>query len=124
MEALFNGYYLTILNLSTMITLTEMNFEAEVLNAQEPVLVLFKVTYSGVCSAFTPTVEELSKQAQYQSIKFCIADADDMPDIVEEYRITAIPMSVIFHKGEKYDWVVGKNEERLKELLNKTLKEL
>jgi thioredoxin 1 len=68
---------------------TDANFDAEVLNSSEPVVVDFFAEWCGPCKAMAPALEEVAK-----------IDVDECPDITNRYQIQAMPTLIIFKDGE------------------------
>lgn len=81
-----------------VIELNSTNFQAEVKDYQETVLVDFYATWCGPCKMQAPIVEELSEQ--YQDIKFCKLNVDEAIDIAKEYSVMSIPTIMIMKEGE------------------------
>ena len=85
------------------VVLTDDNFEAEVLQADKPVLVDFWATWCGPCQKQGPIVEEISDERD--DIKVCKLDVDEASDVAEKFSIMSIPTVIAFKDGE----VIGKS---------------
>lgn len=98
--------------------LTDDNFQTEVIEATEPVLVDFWATWCGPCRLIAPTIDELADE--YQGVlRVGKVDVDNNQVIAMKYGIRSIPALLIFKEGRVVDTIVGampKNQivERLK----------
>ena len=86
--------------------LTDDNFEEEVLNADEPVLVDFWATWCGPCRKIAPIVEELADEFEGEA-KVGKVDVDENPQTAQEYGVRSIPTLLFFKNGEVQEQVVG-----------------
>lgn len=100
------------------VNLTTANFEEEVLNAKETVLVDFWATWCGPCQMMLPIVEELS--AERSDIKVGKINVDEEAELAKKYHVMSIPTFIIFENGEVKTRTVGAvSKERLLELMGK-----
>ena len=79
------------------ITLTEENFQKEVLESNQPVLVDFWAAWCGPCLVLGPVVEELAGELAGQA-KVGKLNVDENPGIASQYGIRSIPTVLIFDK--------------------------
>lgn len=88
------------------ITLTNENFEEEVLNSDVPVLVDFWAVWCMPCKMLAPIVEELANEAN-GAYKVGKVNVDEAPELASRYRIAGIPAIVVFKNGEVYKKSIG-----------------
>ena len=88
------------------ITLTDENFESEVLKADTPVLVDFWAAWCGPCRMVGPIVEELVSEYDGRA-KVCKLDVDTAQKTAQEYGIRSIPAVLIFNDGKVANQVLG-----------------
>ena len=88
------------------ITLTEQNFEDEVLKSAQPVLVDFWAAWCGPCRMIAPAIEELA--VEFDGIaKIAKLDVDAHGGVAQRYGVQSIPTLLIFKDGEVVDQLIG-----------------
>jgi len=89
-----------------VITITQDNFEQEVLNAKGKVLIDFWADWCGPCKMLSPLVDEIAEEMGGQ-IKVGKVNVDEVPSIARKYGIMSIPTLILFENGEKVNQSVG-----------------
>jgi thioredoxin 1 len=82
------------------------NFEADVLNASEPVVVDFYADWCGPCRMMTPVVEQLASEYAGK-VTIGKLDVDVNQDIAIRYGVMGIPTLGLFLDGKLVDRLVG-----------------
>ncbi len=109
---------------SKYITLTENNFESEVVQSTQPVLVDFWAGWCGPCHVIAPVIEELAAEFG-EKAKVGKLNVDDAAGVAAQYGIRSIPTLLFFKDGRVVDRVIGvvpKQElaDKLNELVQQT----
>ncbi|MBD3755479.1 MAG: thioredoxin TrxA [Gammaproteobacteria bacterium] len=82
-----------------MISTSDANFEAEVLQSDIPVLVDFWAEWCGPCKMIAPILDEVS--AEYQGkVKIAKLNIDENPSTPPKYGVRGIPTLMLFKNGE------------------------
>ena len=89
----------------SFIELTSETFDAEVLQADQLVIVDFWATWCTPCRMLTPILEELG--TEHPEIKICKINVDEAQDIAEKYGVMSLPILIFFKDGEPIDESIG-----------------
>jgi len=85
---------------------TEENFQAEVLEASQPVLVDFTAVWCGPCKMLDPVVKELASEWEGVA-KVVKLDVDDNASIAIQYQVMGVPTLMLFINGEPKERLSG-----------------
>ena len=84
---------------------TDTNFQAEVIESADPVLVDFWAPWCGPCRVIAPHLEELNEeQANLRVVKL---NVDDNQQTAAQYEVLSIPTLILFKNGQAAKRVIG-----------------
>ncbi|MGB3403104.1 MAG: thioredoxin [Microcoleaceae cyanobacterium] len=75
---------------NNVIILQDTEFEAEVLNSDQPVLLYFWATWCGPCKLVAPSVEKIASQYS-DRLKVVKMEVDPNPETRKTYKVEGVP---------------------------------
>lgn len=96
----------------SVITITNDNFNTEVIASDKPVLVDFWATWCPPCRMQSPIVDELAEERT--DIRVGKVNVDEQPELAEKFDVQNIPTLIIFKGGKAVKVLVGlRSKEQL-----------
>lgn len=92
---------------------SKKEFEEEVLNSGEPVLVDFNANWCGPCQMLKPILEDLATDYKIVSV-----NTDDLNELASSYNVMSIPCMVLINGGKEEKRMIGLHaKEEIEEFL-------
>ena len=88
-----------------VVTVTAGNFDQEVLQSTETVLVDFWASWCGPCKMLSPMVDQVAEERP--DIKVCKINVEDEPDLAVRFGVMSIPALKVFKGGAVVNETVG-----------------
>ena len=85
---------------------TDADFDSQVLQSEEPVLVDFWAQWCGPCKMIAPALDELA-QAYAGRAKVVKVDIDQNRAVAMKYHVRSIPMLLLFKDGQVQATQIG-----------------
>ncbi|MHC5306261.1 thioredoxin [Bartonella sp. LJL80] len=82
------------------------NFESDVLQSAEPVVVDFWAEWCGPCKMIAPSLDEIAAELQGK-IKIAKINIDENPELATQFGVRSIPTLLMFKNGEVTSNMVG-----------------
>ena len=89
---------------------TDGDFQAEVLENEQPVLVDFWAPWCGPCRVVAPVLEEIADERE--NLRVVKLNIDENQQTAANYQILAIPTMVLFRNGQEAKRIQGAMPKR------------
>jgi thioredoxin 1 len=107
--------------MSNVQEVTELDFQSQVLESDQPVLVDFWAPWCGPCRMIAPIIEQLAAENAGKA-KVVKLNVDDAQNLAAGYGINSIPTIMVFKGGQVVDRFVGvQSKQRLQEALDRAI---
>jgi thioredoxin 1 len=84
---------------------TDSNFQAEVIESDQPVLVDFWAPWCGPCRMVTPVLEEIA--GERSDLKIVKLNVDENQAVAVKYEVLSIPTMILFKAGAPAKKIIG-----------------
>src|ERR1700676_4931987 len=94
----------------TLMQVTDINFGAEVIESEQPVLVDFWAPWCGPCRVVAPVLEEIA--AEREDLRVVKLNVDENQQTAAKFEVLSIPTLILFKNGEVAKKVIGAYPKR------------
>ena len=89
----------------SVLTITKDNFDTEVLQATQPILLDFWASWCGPCRMVSPIVDEVADELSH--VKVGKINVDEQPELAGQFQVMSIPTLVVMKSGQIVKTAVG-----------------
>lgn len=106
---------------SSVVVISDPQFNSEVLSASQPVLVYFWASWCGPCRLMSPAVEAVANEYS-DRLKVVKMEVDPNPEAVAQCQVEGVPALRLFQDGKVIESIEGAmNKQKLESFLNSCL---
>lgn len=98
-------------------TLTNDNFDQEVLTSSKTILIDFWAAWCGPCKMLSPIIDQIADEVD-DSVKICKVNVDEQSELAAQFQVRSIPTLVVMKDGKVDNISVGvKSKEEILAML-------
>ena len=91
--------------MSDLTNVTDSNFQAEVIESEQPVLVDFWAPWCGPCRVVAPVLEEIAEQRD--DLRIVKLNVDENQQTAAQFGVLSIPTMILFKNGSAAKTIIG-----------------
>ena len=91
--------------------ITKENFESEVMQSEQVVLLDFYATWCGPCRIVGPIIDEIAEENE--NIRVCKVDVDEQTELASQFQVYSIPTLVVMKDGKVLTQSTGAKSKAL-----------
>ena len=91
--------------MSDLANVTDTNFQAEVIESEQPVLVDFWAPWCGPCRVVAPVLEEIA--AERDDLRVVKLNVDENQQTAAQFGVLSIPTMILFKNGQAAKTIIG-----------------
>ena len=98
------------------LSITKNNFQEEVINSKNPVLLDFWASWCGPCRMVSPIVDEIAEERS--DVKVCKVNVEEQRELAAAFKVMSIPTLVVMKEGKIVNRAMGaRPKDQILELL-------
>lgn len=91
--------------MKSVLNINKENFEREVMESKQPVLLDFYAPWCGPCRMVAPAMEEIANERE--DIKVGKVDIEDQKELADKFGVLSVPALVVMKDGKIINRAIG-----------------
>lgn len=89
----------------SVMTITKENYQKEIAESEETVLLDFWASWCGPCRMVSPVVDEIAEETP--AVRVGKVNVDEQPELARNFGVSSIPTLVVMKNGRVVNQAVG-----------------